>query len=94
MPSKPNTGHMHKTVACLAMEEQCPAPPTKSGPEEYRADIISQKDVLALIRRGPKATLTRKHVVQPLFRENLPKVGENPSIDTEQLVHANSVFNI
>lgn len=85
---------MHETVACLAMEEQCPAPPTKSDHEEYRADIISQKDVLALIRRGSKATLTRKHMVQSLFRGNLPTVGENPSIDTEQLVHANPVFNI
>lgn len=76
------------------MEEQCPAPPAKSDPEEYRADIISQKDVLALIRWGPKAMLTQKHVVQPLFRENLPTVGENPSIDSEQLLYANSVFNI
>lgn len=41
---------MHKTVACLAMEEQCPTPPAKSDPEENRADIIGQKDVLALIR--------------------------------------------
>lgn len=80
MQPKPNTGCMHKTVACLAMEEQCPTPPAKSDPEENRVDIIGQKDVLALTRWGPKATLTWKHVVQPLFRELCPQRGRIPAL--------------